>query len=267
MAGKCSSSHRCVLSWLLTVLKTDEVKTYIDWAVGQGFGVIDVNIPKHLTDIEEDFAHADNEPKEERSKEALMLATYLWENYIELGDASHIFILGVGAAYTAIIELLKANERITARIDKLFFFIADQDLRSCRSATDDNLSLWYYDTSMVFTAQNHHIWDINQRKPKKRFGTLIHSPHEDLQQMLAYHKEEIIEKMLVATDGWEDPSDDLAHLKPGNGVVGMGDLESEDELTTTDRTHNVLGSPVRLPPMGNFALSPTSRNTATPRRG
>jgi len=236
--------------------------------VSQHFGVIDVNIPKHLTGVEDDFEHAENDSNQERAKEALMLATYLWENYIEIGDATHIFIMGVGAAYTAIIELLKTNERITNRIDKLFFFVSDQDLRSCRSATDDSLSLWYYDTSMVFTAQNHHIWDTNQRKPKKRFGTLIQSPHEELQQMLAYHKDEIIGKILLATDGWEESSDDQQVLtKPGNGGVGGGEIDSEDELAAVkDRTNNnVLGSPVRLPPMGNFALSP-SRNTATPRR-
>ena len=31
--------------------KADVLKYYIDWAVGHGFGVIDVNIPHFLTDI------------------------------------------------------------------------------------------------------------------------------------------------------------------------------------------------------------------------
>lgn len=30
--------------------KTDVVKNYVDWAVKNGFGVIDVNIPEHITD-------------------------------------------------------------------------------------------------------------------------------------------------------------------------------------------------------------------------
>lgn len=84
----------------LTSLKTDGVKPYIEWACGQGFAVIDVNIPKHLTGTEvstmyrsfadsntdlsqDDLDHADSDAKEARSKEALTLATYLWENYIE----------------------------------------------------------------------------------------------------------------------------------------------------------------------------------------
>lgn len=32
--------------------KTDISKTYVDWAVKNGFAVIDVNIPKHITGLE-----------------------------------------------------------------------------------------------------------------------------------------------------------------------------------------------------------------------
>lgn len=31
--------------------KADGLKHYIDWAVKAGFGVIDVNVPKHLTGL------------------------------------------------------------------------------------------------------------------------------------------------------------------------------------------------------------------------
>jgi len=33
----------------LTNTKADIVKDYVAWAVGKGYGVIDVNIPKHVT--------------------------------------------------------------------------------------------------------------------------------------------------------------------------------------------------------------------------
>lgn len=32
--------------------KTDASKAYIDWAIKHDFGVIDVNIPKHITGID-----------------------------------------------------------------------------------------------------------------------------------------------------------------------------------------------------------------------
>ncbi len=36
----------------LTCGKADGLKHYVDWATKQGYGVIDVNIPKHLPDID-----------------------------------------------------------------------------------------------------------------------------------------------------------------------------------------------------------------------
>lgn len=38
-------------------LKADVLKNYIGWAVKQKFGVIDVNIPKHLTGIDVSSKH------------------------------------------------------------------------------------------------------------------------------------------------------------------------------------------------------------------
>ena len=40
---------------IANVLKADVLKQYIAWGVRQGFGVIDVNIPKFLTGIDVSF--------------------------------------------------------------------------------------------------------------------------------------------------------------------------------------------------------------------
>lgn len=34
------------------IIETDVSKTYVDWAVKHEFAVIDVNIPKHITEVE-----------------------------------------------------------------------------------------------------------------------------------------------------------------------------------------------------------------------
>ncbi|KAF4554094.1 Arb2 domain-containing protein [Elsinoe fawcettii] len=242
---------------------TDGVRSYIDWAVNAGFAVIDVNVPKHLTSMDDDASHTPSNDAADRSAEALTLATYLWENYIELSDAPHIFILGVGAAYNAIIELLKYNDRVPPRISKLFFFVSDQSLHSCRSATDENLSFWYYDSSLIFVAQNHHIWDYTTgagingagaKKPKKRFGTLVRTEADALEDMLVDSLEKVTGVMAEVSEGWEE---DMDKVEEGNGV-DMGD--SEDELTSPNRAGaGQLGSPTRLPPVGNFAISPPKK--------
>lgn len=185
-----------------------------------------------------------------------------------LHDSTDIFILGVGAAYTAIMELIKSNERVAPRISKVFFFVSDQTLHSCRSATDDNLSVWYYDASLVFVAQNHHIWDYTNnntngttaglaRKPKKRFGTLVRSEGVALEDMLVEHLGRVTSTMAEMSDGWADGD--------AGGVAVEGDDEDELALGTPPNGANgaaaatangKLGSPIRLPPVGNFAISP-----------
>lgn len=58
------------------------MKHYVDWAAKEGFGVIDVNIPRVITGIHVDGGYAD-ENKSSRNKAMNELAIYLWENYIE----------------------------------------------------------------------------------------------------------------------------------------------------------------------------------------
>jgi hypothetical protein len=37
---------------LLTQKQTDGVVQYIDWAVGKGFGVVDINVPHYISNPE-----------------------------------------------------------------------------------------------------------------------------------------------------------------------------------------------------------------------
>jgi len=45
--------------------------------------VIDVNVPKHLTDLEETHEHAEEIDGKKNIDETQLLAKYLWDNYIE----------------------------------------------------------------------------------------------------------------------------------------------------------------------------------------
>ena len=51
MAGEWWYRDVLKIRWL-RIHKTDVAKTYVDWAVKHDFAVIDVNIPKHITDPE-----------------------------------------------------------------------------------------------------------------------------------------------------------------------------------------------------------------------
>jgi histone deacetylase 6 len=45
--------------------------------------VIDINIPKHLTELEDNNEYAAEAAPQQRIDETELLAKYLWENYIE----------------------------------------------------------------------------------------------------------------------------------------------------------------------------------------
>ena len=81
--------------------KADVTKHYVDWAANQGFGVIDVNVPKVVPDPDvrnylptaptlitfnvtpQSTGDSSDDDQAAPGSAANELATYLWENYIE----------------------------------------------------------------------------------------------------------------------------------------------------------------------------------------
>ncbi|KAI9716932.1 MAG: hypothetical protein M1812_005081 [Candelaria pacifica] len=90
---------------------TDSVKYYTEWAVKQGFGVIDINIPKHITDVEDNKGYV-LEGEYTRQSATEELATYLWENYLEYTEAKEIFVMGVGEASKGLWHLLETQGKL-----------------------------------------------------------------------------------------------------------------------------------------------------------
>ena len=140
----------------------------------QGFAVIDVNLPKHLTDVDDSQEHEEHDSVEYRTKEATQLLTYLWDNYVQLNNATHVFLLGTNTGHGAIINFIKANEeRAQEQLTSAISFVEDVPLQSCKSATNDALAPWYHANSLVFVAPEHNFWWSElSRKPKKRFGRI-----------------------------------------------------------------------------------------------
>ncbi|WPH04247.1 histone deacetylase HdaA [Acrodontium crateriforme] len=233
---------------------TDVVKTYIDWAVEQGFGVIDVNLPKHFTGLEDEQAHADSDSVESRTKEAAQLLTYLWENYVQVNDVEQVFLMGTNTGHGAIINFIKANEEVAQvhvypgdeapvpRIMKAISFVEDVPLQSCKSSTLDALASWYYQSSLVFVSKKHNFWQSDfVRKPKKRFGQIQQSVDEDINSMLVAHRNAVIEAILEDTEDWRNKRPVQEEEAPGTPVPAS-----------------------KLPPIANFALSPARQGTRSP---
>ncbi|PGH36252.1 histone deacetylase 6/10 [[Emmonsia] crescens] len=184
--------HNC---WL-----ADVVKDYVEWAIQNNFGVIDVNIPKHITSSEKSATYQEDDRA--RMQMSDQLATYLWENYIEPNDATSIFFLGVGNAYFGLANLLVNTERVHERVSGVISFVAENPVRAVSSNTTTWLSKWYKDNSIVFVSHLHSVWagPENSRKLSKRYGRLIRSPNRGLNEMLNAHKEDVFKFMVDRLD-------------------------------------------------------------------
>lgn len=210
------------------------MKTYVDWAAKRGFAIIDVNLPKHVIDPEN--SSQEYEPADDsvfRTQEATLLLSYLWDNYIELGESTHVFLVGTNTGHGAIINWMKSREEIAQeRVHGAISFVEDVPLQSCKSATTDELASWYFRHSRVFVAHDHNFWHSDlASKTRKRFGKLEQSDADSISDMLISHKAAVFDYLASNTADW-------------SGVV-----EEEDPMNT--------GTPKpRLPPVGNFALSP-----------
>ncbi|KAK4550775.1 hypothetical protein LTR36_000354 [Oleoguttula mirabilis] len=223
---------------------TDIVKTYVNWAVEQGFAVIDVNLPKHVTSDDDAQKHEEVDEVLHRTVEATHLLTYLWDNYIELNDSSHVFLMGTNTGHGAIINFIKANEeRAQDRLSKAISFVEDVPLQSCKSPTNDQLQSWYYGASLVFVANEHGFWHSEfARKSRKRFGRLEKSEENTISDMLVANRKAVTDLLLRETEKWRSQ-------RP------VGDDEEMAGVSAA------LPEPVQrgLPPVGNFALSPRGK--------
>lgn len=172
---------------------SDGVTQYIDWAISQNFGIIDVNIPHYITHPE------DTEPWtpkiEERTLQSNMqeLMCYVWDNYLQLFDAvGEIFLMGVGNAYLGV-KVLLINRDVKSKISGVINFVNDNPLRPIKSDVDQSLSHWYKEHSRVYVAKDHACWadpDLTRKVNKKRFGTVKRSSRNGLARMMKEHSAE-----------------------------------------------------------------------------
>ena len=87
--------------------EVDGVTPYIDWAVANGYGVVDINFPQLYS--------TENDPADREAGEAHLLrqtkelVCYIWDNYLELNETASITLMGVGDAYIGIKQLLTSR--------------------------------------------------------------------------------------------------------------------------------------------------------------
>lgn len=253
--------------------KADPVKSYVSAAIKLGFAVIDVNLPKHITEddvsipstltltysmltaYQDEQEYESNDLLLKRSAEATELLNYLWDNYIELADSTHVFLMGTNVGHVAITNWIRAHEDVAMdRIDRTLHFIEDVPLQACRSQTNDMLSPWYYRTSTIWLASEHNFWSSDfAQKPKKKFGRVLKARGEHISDMLVNQREDVLETLREETEEWRASRDGTDEEE----VVG----NDGDAMDVAEGDAMASAAAARLPPVGNFALSPAPRSS------
>ncbi|EXJ94322.1 histone deacetylase 6/10 [Capronia coronata CBS 617.96] len=239
-------------TWLV-----DGAQSYIRWAVSHGFGVIDVNIPE-LISVSDSNNAEDNETEVEYAstatdvarKEGEKLSSYLWENYVEPYEfPGGIFLIGAGHAFHAIAKLVSEHENIFPTLLGIVGFIATNPIRPISNPASHWMSQWYRDNSLVYVSHVHSVWK-KEGKASKRYGRLVRSNGEVLNQMMKIHEQEVYEWMKEkiqenATDETtEDDEDAVGRDSDGDTIddpVALEQQQQQQQLASSSQA-NVSGN-------------------------
>ncbi|KJZ78848.1 hypothetical protein HIM_01621 [Hirsutella minnesotensis 3608] len=175
----------------------DGVFQYIDWAVSQKFGIMDINVPAYITHEEDTDSFIPGYNERAMQEQIQQLVCYVWDNFLQLYDTDEIFLLGVGNAYLGV-KVLLINRDCKARISGVVNFVTG-NLRPVKSDVDPDLSTWYKENSRVYVAADHACWsdpELTRKVHRRRFGTVVRSEMIGLNNMMQEHAEEAQDWMM-----------------------------------------------------------------------
>lgn len=186
-----------------------------------------------------------------------------------VNDASHIFLLGIGDAYLGIMTLLNEHRSAADDVTATIAFVGENALRAVTG--DDERIRRYYNSSMIFVANDHPVFDQDARKLKRRHGGVVRSQETRLQKMLLAHRETVFERLTEATTDWRRKHTTKAAEAPVATFVPPVANLSEERLL--ERTNDIFELFEKHLPERDMAKTPgivvskTCASYMTPTRG
>ncbi|OKP12270.1 Histone deacetylase clr3 [Penicillium subrubescens] len=191
---------------IANICKADTIKDYIGWILSKGYAVIDVNIPKHISQIPATGKFEKDD--ENRPTVTEELVNYLWDNYIDFHEKREVFFFGIGGAFSGVVNFLINRENMYKRVSGIVSFVAKNPVRAVNSNTQVWLSKWYRDNSLVFVSDSHSVWKNEERKPSKRYGKLYRSSKSSLSEMMTESQQQVFEWLADRADEALDETED-----------------------------------------------------------
>ncbi|KAL7419556.1 Histone deacetylase hda1 [Cryptotrichosporon argae] len=142
----------------------DTSDTIVQWVLGNGYNLIDVNILKQIP-----TRFASTGPKQiikEGPKAEGQLIRYLWDNYIELSEAENVVLIGHGTACNVVMDLV--NNREVERKVKAVVQVAGLHSIVRISPTNDSRRAWFRQNNQIYVPQEHILLD--DETVKRRLG-------------------------------------------------------------------------------------------------
>ena len=192
-----------------------------------GFAVIDVNLPQDSAGDGDDEEQSDDGETNEllverRKRDATWLLKYLWDNYIQVHNATHLFLIGNDVGHVALANLIQDDDggRVREKITAAISFVDQVDVHPCASPSsiDVGLPAWYRDHSLVFVSPHHRFWQ-DTKQPKSRFGRVTKTLAASMPDMLREARDKVFDRMQEDTSKWRA---ERSRQKPTTTVTGDG---------------------------------------------
>ncbi|KAF8861541.1 histone deacetylase A-like protein [Acephala macrosclerotiorum] len=154
---------------------TDDLRSYISWAISNNFGVIDINFPQQATEPQTNNGLDSYLPKASENvlaNQTKELLCYVWDNWLETIAGASVTLVGVGDSYMGIKQLLMARDTARTKIPSILSFV-NGSLRTVKSDSDPHLSAWYRTNSLIYVSPDHLCFtdpDQARKVSKNRFG-------------------------------------------------------------------------------------------------
>lgn len=182
----------------------DKSLNFIEWALEEKWGVIDINIP--ITVSGKDDAQYNNITT---SQDILL---YLWDNFLQFFNVQKIAFIGVGEAYNGIIHL--CGHRDVRKLVKASINFVDKAtaLRAVISTIDESIVDWYFRNSLVFTSSKHSCWGDkesggNSKRPRKKYGRVLRADVEGLDGIIDERFEEVCTFIQESLEDYDSDSE------------------------------------------------------------
>lgn len=184
----------------------DKSLNFIDWAIKEKWGVIDINVPITITGKDDATYNNIN-----TSQDILL---YLWDNFLNFFNVQKIAFIGVGEAYNGIIHL--CGHRDVRKLVKASINFVDKAtaLRAVISTIDESIVDWFFRNSLVFTSSKHSCWGDkesgNTKRPRKKYGRVLRADVESLDGIIDERFDEVCTFVEESLEDYESESESEA---------------------------------------------------------